>query len=91
MSKSDVILSIIFTVGILAAIGDMAWQWRTTGEIDQKAAFRWVWRTVLASIAFLLVSAFYNLWVARSSRQDCSPAHSTTWAACAQDHLLQSK
>jgi hypothetical protein len=61
MSKSDILLSIVFTVGILAAIGDMAWQWRTTGEIDQKAAFRWVWRTVLAAVVFFLVLAVYQL------------------------------
>jgi hypothetical protein len=59
--SNDLILSIVFTVGILVAALDMAHQKYTTGVIDQKAAFRWVWRTVMAAVLFWLVSALYNL------------------------------
>lgn len=61
--SNDAVLSIIFSVGILAVAADMAWQWRTTGAVDQKAAFRWLWRTLLAAVLLLLGHALYQLAV----------------------------
>jgi hypothetical protein len=59
--SSDAILSIVFSVGLVAAIADAAWQWRTKGQVDQKAAFRWFWRTLLAAAIFSLVNGLYLL------------------------------
>jgi hypothetical protein len=61
VTQNDVILSLIFGVGILISIIDMAYQQYTTGHVDQKAAVRWVWRTVSAAAVFFLVHAVYQL------------------------------
>jgi hypothetical protein len=53
-----------------------------------RVAISWPHMVPLMVIAFLLVSALYNLWNAAaqhpaSTRQHCSPGDATTWAVCA--------
>lgn len=61
MTQNDVVISLIFGVGILISLIDMGYQRYTTGHVDQKAAFRWVWRTVWAAVIFFLIHAVYQL------------------------------
>ena len=62
---SDVGFSLIFSVGLLVVFLDMTWQRYTTGRIDQKAAFHWLWRTLMVAAIFLLGNAIFLLATAK--------------------------
>ena len=65
MSYNDLVIALIFGVGICISLVDMAYQRYTTGHVDQKAAFQWVWRTVMAAVLFFLAHAAYLLVISR--------------------------
>jgi hypothetical protein len=56
----DFALPLVFIVGILLSFIDMVYQRHTAGGVDQRAAFRWFWRTLIAAVLFFLVFGIYQ-------------------------------
>ena len=85
MNTSAIAVLLIFAVAFLVMGIELAYQKRTTGVIDMKAARRWFYRTVGAALILLLGLAIVDLADFGRSRQALSDAEAGSEAAARHD------
>jgi hypothetical protein len=79
---STTILFLILVGGFVAETISRVYQEKKLGYVDDKKARGWRNKVHYMAIAWLLIIAWYNLWLSGEERR-CSPNFSENWSICA--------